>query len=260
MRQVPYKILALVICLLFSACASDSAKQAKEDDVTPPEVLYTKAQDKFAEGSYKVAAEGFLEVERLHPYSKWAQSAQIQAAYSYYKDEKYADSISTLERFIKLNPGSTDIPYAYYLIALSYYNQISDVGRDQQMTLNAMTALGNVTDKFPDTDYARDAKLKLDLVEDHLAGKEMTVGRYYLNRHEYIGAINRFKKVVDEYQTTAQVEEALYRLVECYLSLGVRPEAEKYAAVLGYNYPGGEWYKRAYDLLNGNSGDNKDAK
>lgn len=224
-------------------------------DPTPPEKLYAEAQDEFEEGNYKSAAEGFLEVERQHPYSKWAMPAQVQAAYAQYKNEKYNDAIATLERFIKLNPGSADVPYCYYLIALSYYNQISDVGRDQLMTLSAMDSLNNVVDKFPGTDYARDARLKLDLVEDHLAGKEMTVGRYYLNKREYIGAINRFKKVVDEYQTSAQVEEALYRLVECYMSLGIRPEAEKYAAVLGYNYPGGEWYQDAYNLLN----ENKDA-
>ena len=250
MRQTPIKTLALALCFLTIAC-SGSSKKDKVEDSKPPEELYSEAQDNFEEGNYKTASEGFLEVERQHPYSKWAQPAQVQAAYAFYKNEKYSDAISTLERFIKLNPGSQDVPYCYYLIALSYYNQISDVGRDQQMTADAMNALKNVQDKFPGTDYARDAALKLDLVEDHLAGKEMAVGRYYLERHEYIGAINRFRKVVNEYETSAQVEEALYRLVESYTMLGIKPEAEKYAAVLGYNYPGGEWYQDAYDLLNG---------
>jgi outer membrane protein assembly factor BamD len=243
------RILAIILCLITISCASGAKKAADVDDVTPPETLYADAQDAFNEGSYKTAAEGFLEVERQHPYSKLAVPAQINAAFAYYKDEKYKEAIAALERFIKLNPGSSDISYAYYLTALSYYNQITDVGRDQQMTLNAMAAFKNVVDKFPNTDYAKDARLKLDLVEDHLAGKEMTVGRYYLNRNEYIGAINRFKKVVDEYERSAQVEEALYRLVECYLSMGIRPEAEKYAAVLGYNYPGSEWYASAYKLM-----------
>ena len=249
MSHLPSKFLAIILCFFIISCASSGSKKDKADESTPPETLYAKAQDKFEEGNFKTAAEGFLEVERQHPYSKWAQPAQIHAAYAYYRNEKYSEAISTLEHFIKLNPGSPDIAYCYYLISLSYYKQISDVGRDQQMTVDAMNALRNVQDKFPDTDYARDVKLKLDLVEDHLAGKEMAVGRYYLNRHEYIGAINRFKKVVDEYQTSAQVEEALYRLVECYLSMGIRPEAEKYAAVLGYNYPGGDWYQDAYNLL-----------
>ena len=244
------KTLAFFLCFLIISCAGGSKKD-NPDETTPPEVLYKKAQDEFDEGNYKTASEGFLEVERQHPYSKLAQPAQINAAYAQYKNEKYGDAISTLERFIKLNPGSPEISYCYYLIALSYYNQISDVGRDQQVTLDAMNALKTVQDRFPGTDYARDAKLKLDLVEDHLAGKEMAVGRYYLERKEYIGAINRFKKVVDEYETSAQVEEALYRLVETYMLMGVKPEAEKYAAVLGYNYPGGEWYQDAYDIING---------
>lgn len=254
LRTSAVRSLAVLLSFTVISCSS-TGKKADVDETTPPEELYTKAQDQFSEGNYKSAAEDFLEVERQHPYSKLAQPAQVNAAYALYKNEKYGDAIATLERFIKLNPGSPEIPYCYYLIALSYYNQISDVGRDQVMTLNAMDALRNVQDKFPGTDYARDAKLKLDLVEDHLAGKEMAVGRYYLKRHEYIGAINRFKKVVDEYETSAQVEEALYRLVESYMMLGIKPEAEKYAAVLGYNYPGGEWYQDAYDLINGNESD-----
>jgi outer membrane protein assembly factor BamD len=165
--------------------------------------------------------------------------------------EKYDDAIGTLERFIKLNPGNENVPYGYYLIALSYYNQISSVDRDQGITIKARKALGDVASRYPDSDYGRDSRFKLDLVEDHLAGKEMTVGRYYQTRKRYIGAINRFKSVVEEYPTTAQVEEALHRLVECYLSLGVIPEAQKYAAVLGANYPDSPWYKDSYDLLIG---------
>lgn len=243
--------LAIILCFLVISCSGGESKKAATDDVTPPETLYNNALESFEKGNYKTAAEGFLEVERQHPYSKLAQPAQIQAAYAYYKDEKYSNAVSTLDRFIRLNPGSPDIAYAYYLTSLSYYNQISDVGRDQQMTVNAQTALKTVTDRFPDTDYAKDARLKLDLIDDHLAGKEMEVGRYYLTRYEYIGAINRFRRVVEEFQTTAQVEEALYRLVECYTALGISHEAEKYAAVLGHNYPGGKWYQMAYDLVAG---------
>jgi outer membrane protein assembly factor BamD len=249
MSQFPLKILAIIMLVCTVGCSSTPNEAVEDEGITPAETLYQTAQDQFEAGSYAKSAENFLEVERLHPYSKWATPAQIQGAYAYYKNEKFDDAVRTLERFIKLNPGSDQVPYAHYLIALSYYNQISDVGRDQKMTLNALDSLKTIVDKFPDTDYARDATLKIDLVEDHLAGKEMTVGRYYQQKREYIGAINRFKKVVDEYETTVQVEEALFRLVECYYALGIIPEAEKYAAVLGHNYPGGKWYESAYALL-----------
>lgn len=240
---------AILLSAALSACSSDSDDDTIVDDVRAPEVIYNEAQDNLEEGNYKTAAEGFLQVERDHPYSKWANQAQVQAAYSYYKNEKYDDAVNTLERFVKLNPGNQDVPYAYYLIALSFYNQISDVGRDQEMTNRARDALKNVAVRYPDSDYGKDAKFKLDLVEDHLAGKEMEVGRYYLKRRDYVGAVNRFKRVVEDYPTTVQAEEALYRLVEAYDAMGVTPEAQKYASVLGYNYPGGEWYKNAYDLV-----------
>lgn len=220
-----------------------------EDTTTPAGVLYNDAQDLLEKKKYKASAQKFLEVERQHPYSKWAPNAQVQAAYAFFKNESFDDSVNTLERFVKLNPGNKDVPYAYYLIALNYYNQISNVERDQQMTLNARQALNDVINRFPETDYARDAKWKIDLVEDHLAGKEMAIGRYYLEKRQYIGAINRFQKVVEDYPTTAQVEEALHRLTEAYLAMGITPEAQKYAAVLGHNYPGSEWYQDSYDLL-----------
>ena len=217
---------------MLSACASDDDKPSAtlEEEKISAEQQYNKAQNKLEELNYKTAAEAFLEIERQYPYSKWAITAQIQAAYAYYKNEKYDDAIGTLERFIKLNPGNENVPYGYYLIALSYYNQISSVSRDQGVTLKARKALNDVATRYPDSDYGRDSRFKLDLVEDHLAGKEMSVGRYYLERKRYIGAINRFKIVVEEYPTTAQVEEALHRLVESYLALGVIPEAQKYAA------------------------------
>ena len=227
-------------------------KSESEDSTTEADSaadIYNAAQDSLEKSSYRIAAEKFLDVEREHPYSKWATKAQVQAAYAYYKDEKYDNAIATLERFIKLNPGNENVPYSYYLIALSYYNQIANVERDQGITNSAKKALQDVIARFPDSNYARDAKWKLDLVEDHLAGKELAVGRYYLEKRQYIGAINRFKNVVEKYSTTVQVEEALHRLVESYLALGVVPEAQKYAAVLGHNYPGSEWYQDSYDLL-----------
>ena len=241
-------ILASLVGFGLTACAGDK-KELEKDDTRPPEVIYNEAAKKLDEGSYKSAAKGFLEVERQHPYSKWSSNAQIQAAYSYYKAEQYDDAINTLERFVKMSPGSADVQYAYYLIAMSYYNRISDVGRDQEMTLKARQALKDVIARYPNSDYARDAQFKLELTEDQLAGKEMEVGRYYLARKQYVAAINRFKVVIEQYPNTAQIEEALERMVECYMALGVVPEAQKYAAVLGHNYPGGAWYQDAYALL-----------
>lgn len=252
MRFLPIFLLS---CLLLAAgCADDKAPETDAEDIIEEEKIsaeeqYNQAQDKLEEKGYDSAATKFLDVERQYPYSKWAIAAQIQAAYAYYKNEKYDKALPILERFIKLNPVNNNVAYAYYLIARSYYNQIATVDRDQKITQQAQKALQDVISRFPDSSYARDAQLKLDLVVDHLAGKEMVVGRYYLQRKQYIGAINRFKKVVEDYPTTGQVEEALYRLTEAYLALGITPEAQKYAAVLGHNYPSSQWYQDAYDLL-----------
>lgn len=262
------KIL-LVFLLFLSACQtlglSDADKVETEDELPRSEVeneakdleeskssvseLYNSAQDLLEQRKYKKAAEEFIAVEQEYPYSEWAVRAQVQAAYANYKEENYDGAIGILDRFIRQNPGDENVPYSYYLIALSYYNQIANVERDQGITNQAKKALSDVVARFPDSTYARDSKFKLDLVEDHLAGKELAVGRYYLRNRQYIGAINRFKEVVENYQATAQVEEALHRLVEAYLALGVIPEAQKYAAVLGHNYPGSEWYQDSYDLL-----------
>ena len=236
-----------------SACSStgDKEKVTFEDEKISAEEQYNAAQTHLEKYRYKKAAQQFLDIERDYPYSKWATKAQTQAAYAFYRNQNYPEATGVLRRFIQLNPGNENVPYAYYLIALSSYNGISSVERDQGTTIEARRALQDVVNRYPDSDYGRDSLFKLDLVEDHLAGKEMDVGRYYLERNRYIGAINRFKKVVDDYSTTAQVEEALHRLVESYLALGVTPEAQKYAAVLGHNYPDSEWYKDSYDILIG---------
>ena len=217
----------------------------------PVETLYNGARDTLASGEYKKAVEAFEEVEQQHPSSEWAVRAQIMSGFSSYKAGDYDSAIGTLERFTKMHPNHESAAYAYYLIALCNYEQISDVGRDQEMTQRAQQSLTDVVKRFPDSDYARDAKIKQDLVTDHLAGKEMEIGRYYLKRDEYLAAVNRFKYVVDTYQTTSHIPEALHRLVECYLRLGVRDEAQKYAAVLGNNYPRSRWYKDSYALLEG---------
>ena len=197
------------------------------------------------------AAAVFDEVDRQHPYSVWADKAQIMAAYALYKRNKYDDAVVALERFIQLHPGSRDAPYAYYLKALCYYERITDVGRDQDLTRRAMAALDEVVRRYPKSKYARDARLKRDLTNDHLAGSEMGIGLFYLKKKQYLAAINRFRGVVDNYQTTSHVPEALHRLTEAYLALGLKDEAQATAAVLGHNFPGSDWYEDSYELITG---------
>ncbi|QPC44890.1 outer membrane protein assembly factor BamD [Kaustia mangrovi] len=222
---------------------------APADDVQPVAQLYNKGLDELKDGDYRGAAKQFEEVERQHPYSSWATRATLMAAYSYYQRNAYDDAINAAQRFITLHPGHKDAAYAYYLIALSYYEQIADVRRDQTATEKALSSLEEVVRRFPDSPYAKDAKAKAVLARDHLAGKQMEVGRYYLNKRAYVAAINRFQTVVTKYQTTSHVPEALYRLVEAYMALGVTSEAQTAAAVLGHNYPNSQWYDDAFALL-----------
>jgi outer membrane protein assembly factor BamD len=214
-------------------------------------LIYNTALNLLKIREYKAASAEFDEVERQHPYSTWATKAQLMSAYAHYSGNSYLDAISGLERFIQLHPAHKDTPYAYYLKALSYYEQISDVGRDQEMTQRALKSLREVVTRFPKTEYARGSQLKMDLTVDHLAGKEMNIGRYYQGKKQYLAAINRFKLVADNFQQTSHVPESLLRLVESYLALGLRHEAQKVGAVLGHNYPGSDWYSDAYALLGG---------
>lgn len=239
--------LCAAVAFALPACSSNKKEEAQVEK--PVEELYNGAQDALKAKRYSEATRLFEEVERQHPYSQWATKAQLMAAYSAYEGDNYDDAILALDRFIELHPGSEDIDYAYYLKALAYYEQISDVARDQALTKEALTAFDTLVQRFPDSKYARDAKLKMDLTNDHLAGKEMEIGRYYLNRGEVNAAINRFRTVVKDYQTTTHTPEALHRLVECYLSLGLHTEAERIAAVLGYNYPGSKWYQDTYKII-----------
>ena len=211
--------------------------------------LYNAAKDKLDNKQYEVAAALFDEVERQHPYSPWARRAQLMSSFSYYMATKYNESVSSSRRFLSIHPGNKDAPYAYYLIALSYYEQISDVTRDQKITQQALAALGEVQRRYPNTRYASDATLKIDLVNDHLAGKEMEIGRFYQRRALWLASSLRFREVVDKYDTTTHAPEALFRLTESYLAMGVPEEAKKSAAVLGANYPGSKWYERAYELM-----------
>jgi outer membrane protein assembly factor BamD len=245
-----FKVLSVILCIfMLGACSSK-----KDDSVLPTQSvdeMYGDGIKNLEKKNYDKAIEKFEDLQRTYPYSKWATKSEIMSAYSSYKDGKYDDAVATLDRFIKLHPGNEDIQYAYYLKALSYYEQISDITKDQGYSDYAKTALQEVITRFPNTRYANDAKLKIDLVNDHLAGKEVDVGRYYLKQGSYLAAINRFQQVIKKYDTTAHVPEALHRLVECYMALGVRDEATKYASVLGYNFPESKWYEQSYKLIEG---------
>jgi outer membrane protein assembly factor BamD len=236
-----------VLCLVLAGCSGDKKDKATPEQ--PVETLYNKAADAMQKEKYNEAAKDFDEVERQHPYSPWAVRAELMSAYASYKNQKYDEAQLALDRFIELHPGNKDIDYALYLKALCSYEQIGDVARDQAMTKEALEGLETLIRRFPDSRYARDASIKRDLTLDHLAGKEMEIGRYYLNRNEINAAVNRFLTVVRDYQTTTHVPEALERLVECYMTLGLRDQATKVAAVLGYNYPGSKWYERTYRLM-----------
>jgi outer membrane protein assembly factor BamD len=235
------------LSLLLAACAGTATEEEAVEK--PPEVLYSDAQALLEAGDFVGAAGGFEEVERQHPYSQWATRGQLMAAYAFYEAGQYDDAVGAAERFIELHPGNRDVPYAYYMVGMSFYEQISDVGRDQEMTRKSLDAFSELIRRFPDSDYATDAKLKVDLVQDHLAGKEMEVGRYYQRQQLWLAGINRFQRVVEQHQTTTHVPEALHRLTESYLALGMTNEAQETAAVLGYNFPGSEWYERSYALL-----------
>jgi outer membrane protein assembly factor BamD len=239
---------AAVALTLLAGCASK-----KKGELTyisrDVETLYNLASDTLAKKDYTQAGLIFDEVERQHPYSVWARRAQLMSAFSYYKASKYDEAVLAGQRFLSLHPGNKDAPYAYYLIAVSYYEQISDVSRDQKNTEKAVTALTELVRRYPNTEYAADARLKLDLTRDHLAGKSMDVGRFYQSKGDYIAASVRFRNVVDSYETTTHVAEALHRLVEVYLQLGMQQEAERMAALLGHNYPGSKWYERSYALM-----------
>ena len=236
--------------LMPAACAGRGSGPADTSYVARDvESLYGEAKRRLDSGQATLAAALFDEVERQHPYSPWARRAQLMSSFSYYVAKDYNKAIQSAQRFLQIHPGNKDAPYAFYLIALSYYEQISDVQRDQKVTEQALTALQEIDRRFPNSDYASDARLKIDLVRDHLAGKEMEIGRHYERAGRWIAAQIRFQNVVDNYQTTSHAPEALYRLTETSLALGIPDEAVKYAAVLGANYPGTEWYDKAYDLV-----------
>jgi outer membrane protein assembly factor BamD len=226
-----------------------AAKEEPTVDV-PADQLYNQAVFLLNEKKdYKEAAKKFEEVDRQHPYSDWARKSLIMSAFAYYEARQYDDCIASAKRYISLHPGSAEAPYAQYLIGASYFDQIPDVTRDQSRTEKAIQALDELNRKYPSSEYASDARKKIEMARDQLAAKEMETGRYLMRQKDFIGAINRFKVVVTQYQTTRHVEEALLRLTECYMTLGIVQEAQTAAAVLGHNFPDSKWYKEAYDLV-----------
>ena len=243
-----FNFLMILIFLIVFSCSSKKIEQIEYVEREVDEI-YNSAIDLMNNEKFISAAEEFNEVERQHPYSIWATRAQIMSAYVKYKVQDYDVAIGAAQRYIDLHPGADDVDYAYYLIALCYYERINDVKRDQSYTVQALNSFKNLNNRFPNSRYIRDANLKIDLINDHLAGKEMDVGRTYLKLNNYIAAINRFKNVVDLYSKTSHVPEALARLTELYLYLGIYDQAKIYAAVLGHNYNNNKWYKYSYELL-----------
>lgn len=241
--------LSVAVVLPAAGCARNRAKSDTAYVARDVNTLYALAKSRLDRGDYETAAKTFDEVERQHPYSVWARRAQLMSAFSYYMAKTYPDAISSAQRFLTIHPGNKDAPYANYLIAMSYYNQIADVSRDQKITSQASDAFQELIRRYPESRYAADARLKQDLINDQLAGKEMEVGRYYQRSGNWLASVNRFREVVEKYQTTTHTPEALMRLTESYLALGTPDEAVKSAAVLGRNYPGTIWYERAYTLV-----------
>ena len=242
-------ILAGLSILPATGCARNRTKGDTAYVARDVNTLYAAAKRRMDARDYEQAAKLFDEVERQHPYSVWARRAQLMSAFNYYMGRKYTETIASARRYLTIHPGSTGAPYAHYLIAMSYYDQIVDVTRDQATTEQASMAFGELIRRYPETRYASDARVKLDLINDHLAGKEMEVGRFYQRSGNWLAASLRFREVVDKYQRTSHTPEALERLVETYLALGIPEEARKTAAVLGANYPGSYWYRQSLRLL-----------
>ncbi|MCJ8190831.1 outer membrane protein assembly factor BamD [Sphingomicrobium aestuariivivum] len=242
---------AALLALPLAACAGGGDDKAIDTAYVARDVntLYALGKDRADAGDWGRAAVIFSEVERQHPYSIWARRAQLMSAFSHYMDRDYPEAVSAAQRFLSIHPGNKDAPYAHYLIAMSYYRQIEDISRDQKITSQARDAFGELIRRYPNSRYAADARLKVDLVNDQLAGKEMEVGRFYQDNRRWLAASIRFRKVVDEYETTSHTPEALHRLVESYLALGIPLEAQKAAAALSTNFPDSKWYERSYALM-----------
>lgn len=250
MRRLTSLPLVLALgALALGGCQSSKRNVELAYVERPVEQIYNQAARRLDARDYPMAIRMFEEVERQHPYSEWARKSMVMSAYASYRTRDYTTAVSASQRYLALHPGGSEAEYAYYLIALCHFDQIIDVGRDQATTENARTALNDIIRRYPESEYAKDARIKLDMVNDQLAGKEMTIGRWYLRSNQTLSAINRFRNVVDTYQTTSHTPEALHRLVEAYLTLGLNDQALAAGATLGYNYPETDWYKMSYRLL-----------
>ena len=250
----------VIISILFFSCSKDTSKVSViEEKSLDLQVLdaYKVGMESLKNGDVLFAAKKFNEAEMLYPQSEWAPKSSLMAAYSFYSQDYYEDAILELQRFIKVYPKNQNLDYAYYLLANCFYETIVDEKKDLESIINARKNFIILTNNFPNTEYALDSAFKLDLIEDVLASKEIYIGRYYLDKKKWIPAINRFKTVVDDYETTIYVEEALHRLVEIYYILGLKKEADKYAKLLGYNYQSSEWYEKTYSVFNSNYKKNK---
>ena len=250
-RNAANLVGSLALAALLSACGGGN-RDVPLETLTAEEIFKRGEFQLETSKKGKDAITYFSEVERLYPYSEWAKRALIMQAFAYHKDRDYENSRATAQRYIDTYPADEDAAYAKYLLALSYYDQIDDVGRDQGLTFQALQALRAVIEGYPDSEYAKSSILKFDLAFDHLAAKEMEIGRYYLKRKHYAAAINRFRVVVEQFQTSTHTPEALYRLIECYLSLGVTDEAQTAGAILGHNFQSTDWYQDAFNLLTKN--------
>jgi len=242
-------LIAGCCAVAVAGCASQKKKVRLAYEERPVELLYETGAYRMDRHQWGTAVDYFQEVERQHPYSEWSRRAILMQAFAHYQSNDYSEAIGDADRFIALYPGNAAAAYAHYIKAICYFEQIVDVGRDQAATGQALENLREVIQRYPHTEYALDARLKMDMVNDQLAGKEMTIGRWYLRQNDTLAAIGRFRTVVDRYQTTSHAPEALYRLVEANLTMGLIEEANRNGAVLGYNYPGDPWYNEAYKLL-----------
>ena len=247
------RVSALIFATIFILLSNCSENQVGIDNSPSEdkaaEEIFNSGEKEILRKRYGDAAEKFTEVERLYPYSDWAKRALIMQVYSFHKDQSYENVVSAANRFIEFHPNDKDVPYAYYLIGLSYYDQVLAIGRDQELAKEALRVFSLITKEYPESKYASSSQIRFNFLRDHLASKEMEVGRYYLKRSHYAPAINRFRGIIEEFPTTSQVPEALHRLVEAYLSLGLVNEAQTAGAILGYNYRSTEWYDRTFALL-----------
>ncbi|WP_051257261.1 outer membrane protein assembly factor BamD [Brevundimonas aveniformis] len=254
-RQVAAVVAVCVASIVLSGCVGARGRQPRlQYEERPVEVLYSVGLQRLDQRRFQEAVQFFQEVERQHPYSPWSRRAILMQVYAQYQRQNYEDAIAAADRYIQLYPGSPQVSYAYYMKGICYFEQIVDVGRDQAAAGQALNALTDVMRRFPGTQYATDARVKIDMVNDQLAGKEMEIGRWYLRRDQPLAAVGRFRRVVEMYQTTSHTPEALYRLVEAYVTLGLTEEAERNAAVLGHNFPGSRWYSEAYVLVRNQGG------